>query len=204
MTIGNGASVRVLVCVLGWASAGTTVLNSTPASAKVSEARIGVFAHNVETNVAKNAGKEGGQDIQAELLFDSPDWLKIIAAPRPALVVSLNTEGETSFAGVSLDWRFPLTKAISIDPYLGYIVHTGDPLNNPYGPADSVRRAAFNAQELALGSRDLFRLGFALSYDLAPSWTTAVVYEHLSHGHILGGEKNQGLDNLGIRLGRKF
>jgi lipid A 3-O-deacylase len=177
---------------------------ATPALADVSEVRFGAFAHNVETNVAKNAGKEGGQDLQIEVLFDSPNLFKRLGAPRPSLVASLNTQGETSFGGVSLDWHFPLGQHFSIDPYLGYIIHTGDPLNNPYPPADSLRRAAFNAEELALGSRDLFRLGFATSYKLSDTWTTAIVYEHLSHGHILGGEKNQGLDNLGLRFGRTF
>jgi lipid A 3-O-deacylase len=77
-------------------------------------------------------------------------------------------------------------------------------LNNPYAPSDSIRRAKFNAEELALGSRDVFRLGFAVSYAPSDTWTTAIVYEHLSHGHILGGEKNQGLDNLGFRIGKSF
>jgi lipid A 3-O-deacylase len=183
---------------------GLIALAAAPVQAKVSEARFGLFAHNVETNVAKNAGKEDGVDIQVEVLFDSPNLLKFAGAPRPSLVASLNSQGETSFAGASLDWSFPIGTKFSIDPYLGYILHTGDPLNNPYAPADSVRRAKFNAEELALGSRDLFRLGFAVSYAPSETWTTAIVYEHLSHGHILGGEKNQGLDNLGFRLGRKF
>jgi lipid A 3-O-deacylase len=177
---------------------------ATPALADVSEVRFGAFAHNVETNVAKNAGKEGGQDLQIEVLFDSPPLLRRIGAPRPSLVASLNTQGETSFAGASLDWHFPVGQKFSLDPYLGYVIHTGDPLNNPYPPADSVRRAAFNAEELALGSRDLFRLGFAVSYQATDAWTSAIVYEHLSHGHILGGEKNQGLDNLGLRFGHAF
>jgi lipid A 3-O-deacylase len=183
---------------------GLIALVAAPVEAKVSEARFGLFAHNVETNVSKNAGKEDGVDIQVEVLFDSPNLLRFAGAPRPSLVASLNSQGETSFAGASLDWSFPIGTKFSIDPYLGYIFHTGDPLNNPYAPADSVRRAQFNAEELALGSRDLFRLGFAVSYAPSETWTTAIVYEHLSHGHILGGEKNQGLDNVGFRLGRKF
>jgi lipid A 3-O-deacylase len=177
---------------------------TTPALADISEVRFGVFAHNIETNVSKNAGKEGGQDIELEILFDSPALLKRIGAPRPSLVASLNTQGETSFAGVSLDWRFPVSERFSIDPFLGYVIHSGDPLNNPFPPSDSVRRAAFNAEELALGSRDVFRLGFALGYRHSETWTSAIVYEHLSHGHILGGNKNQGLDNIGVRLGRAF
>ncbi len=175
-----------------------------PAKAQISEVRGAIMAHNIETNVSKNAGKEDGPDLQVEVLWNSPDWLRFAFSPRPGVVASLNTQGETSFAGVGLDWTFPVSKNITIDPYLGYVIHNGDPLNNPYAPADSVRRAKFNAEELALGSRDLFRLGFAVGYRHSESWTSYLVYEHLSHGHILGGSKNQGIDNVGIRLGRNF
>jgi lipid A 3-O-deacylase len=142
--------------------------------------------------------------VQAEILWDSPRWLGFAASPRPSAVISINTQGETSFAGIGLDWSFPIGERFSVDPYLGYVIHTGDPLENPYAPSDSARRAKFNAEELALGSRDLFRLGFAVSYRHNEKSTSSVVYEHLSHGHILGGAKNQGLDNVGIRLGRTF
>ena len=179
-------------------------LFALPAQGQISEVRGALMAHNIETNVSKNAGKEDGPDVQVEVLWNSPDWLKFAFSPRPGVVASLNTQGETSFAGVGLDWTFPVSKNITIDPYLGYVIHNGDPLDNPYAPADSARRAKFNAEELALGSRDLFRLGFAVGYRHSETWTSYLVYEHLSHGHILGGSKNQGIDNVGIRLGRTF
>ena len=180
------------------------LLASPTAQAKVNEVRGALYAHNIKTNVSKNAGKEDGPDVQAEVLWDSPSWLRFAASPRPSAVISINTHGETSFAGVGLDWSFPIGTRFSVDPYLGYVIHTGDPLDNPYPPSDSARRAKFNAEELALGSRDLFRLGFAVGYRHTEKWTSSIVYEHLSHGHILGGSKNQGLDNVGIRLGRTF
>jgi lipid A 3-O-deacylase len=187
----------------GLALAMTSLFN-LPAQAQISEVRGAIMAHNVETNVSKNAGKEDGPDLQVEVLWTSPDWLRFAFSPRPSVVGSLNTQGGTSFAGVGLDWTFPVSENITIDPYLGYVIHNGDPLDNPYAPADSVRRAKFNAEELALGSRDLFRLGVAVGYRHSRTWTSYLVYEHLSHGHILGGSKNQGIDNVGIRLGRTF
>jgi lipid A 3-O-deacylase len=66
---------------------------SSQAQAKISEVRFGVFAHNIETNVAKNAGKEDGPDLQVEVLFDSPQWLGFAGSPRPSIVGSLNTQG---------------------------------------------------------------------------------------------------------------
>lgn len=189
-------SLGLAVCAAG--SAGG------PAQAKVSEIRGAIMAHNIETNVSKNAGKEDGPDVQVEVLWDSPDWLRFAFSPRPSAIASLNTRGETSFAGVGLDWTFPIGARLTVDPYLGYVIHNGDPLDNPYAPSDSVRRAKFNAEELALGSRDLFRLGVALGYRHNEEWTSYLVYEHVSHGHILGGSKNQGLDNIGVRIGRNF
>jgi lipid A 3-O-deacylase len=195
---------RKIACISAGFTALLFLLTGPIAQAKVSEVRGALYAHNVETNVSKNAGKEDGPDVQAEILWDSPRWLGFAASPRPSAVISINTQGETSFAGVGLDWSFPIGERFSVDPYLGYVIHTSDPLENPYAPSDSVRRAKFNAEELALGSRDLFRLGFAVSYRHNEKWTSSVVYEHLSHGHMLGGSKNQGLDNVGIRLGRTF
>jgi hypothetical protein len=66
---------------------GLIALVAAPVEAKVSEARFGLFAHNVETNVSKNAGKEDGVDIQVEVLFDSPNLLRFAGAPRPSLLV---------------------------------------------------------------------------------------------------------------------
>lgn len=183
---------------------GITSLFALPAQAQIREVRRAIMAHNTETNVSKNAGKEEGPDVQVEVLWNSPNWLKFAFSPRSGVVASVNTQGVTSFAGVGLDWTFPVSKKITIDPYLGYVIHNGDPLENPYAPADSARRAKLNAEELALGSRDLFHLGFAVGYRHGETWTSYLVYEHLSHRHILGGSKNQGIDNVGIRLGRNF
>ncbi len=73
-------------------------LFALPAQGQISEVRGALMAHNIETNVSKNAGKEDGPDMQVEVLWNSPDWLKFAFSPRPGVVASLNTQGETSFA----------------------------------------------------------------------------------------------------------
>jgi lipid A 3-O-deacylase len=200
MTTRMGAVAWMMCLGVSGLSAGT----ATPALAQVSEARVAIMAHNIRVIDPKNADKEDGPNVEAEILFDSPDFLSWAGSPRPGFVGSLNTAGETSFVGVTLEWRFMLGEKVSFDPFLGYAIHDGDPLDNPFPPSDSVNRQRFNDEELALGSRDQFRIGFAFGYALSERWTAYGVFEHLSHGQILGKGKNQGLDNVGLRIGRSF
>ena len=71
----------------------------------LSEMRIGVMAHDVG---AFGRNKEEGPDINAELLFVSPEFLELIYAPRPHLGISANTSGDTSqiYAGLTWDYTF--------------------------------------------------------------------------------------------------
>jgi lipid A 3-O-deacylase len=55
-----------------------------------------------------------------------------------------------------------------------------------------------------LGSRDLFRTSLALTWDLSESFAVQGIYEHLSHGQILGSGRNQGLDEIGVRAVWRF
>jgi lipid A 3-O-deacylase len=178
------------------------------AQAQVSEARIGVLQHNIQLGDPKNANKENGPDLQGEVLFNSPSWLTWAGSPRPSFLGSLNTAGETSYAALSLEWQFPVSERFSINASFGYAIHNGDPLVNPYAPADSDRRARFNREELALASRDLFRTSLSVGYTLNEQWRIYGIVEHLSHGEILaeggGDAKNAGLDNIGIKFGRTF
>lgn len=121
-------------------------------------------------------------------------------------MASANLAGETSFGGAALEWRIPLGAGgnWSFDPHFGVVVHDGDPLRNPFPPSQSVDRARFDAEELALGSRDLFRLGFGVTWRATEDWNVQFAFEHLSHGQILGDGVNQGLDNAGVKIGRRF
>ena len=65
----------------------------------VSEARLGVMQENICVLDCDNADKEPGQNISAELLFASPDFLDLIWSPKPYVMGSLNTQGDTSFGG---------------------------------------------------------------------------------------------------------
>ena len=168
----------------------------------VSELRFGVMQENVCVLDCNNANKEPGQSVNTELLFTSPDFLDLIWSPKPYLMGSLNTHGDTSFGGVGLHWSFPFSGNWTFEPSVGYVIHDGE-LESPF-PHGDPEGDAFTKDHVLLGSRDLFRTTFGLHYTIDETWGAGIVYEHLSHGQILGKGRNQGLDNIGIRLSYKF
>lgn len=175
-----------------------------PASADpLEEFRFGAMAHNICVLDCDNAYKESGVNVAGELVFSSPDLLAWALRPRPYVMASVNTSGDTSYAAVGLTWDFDFAERWSVEPGFGYAIHDGDPLDNPFPPSDP-SRGPYQETTLFLGSRDLFRTSLALSRDITESWGVQLAYEHLSHGQILGSGRNQGLDELGLRLQYKF
>ena len=59
----------------------------------IDSARLGVMAHNIKVTDGKNANKEDGVNINGELRFHSPDFLKIIWSPHPYVMASVNSSG---------------------------------------------------------------------------------------------------------------
>ncbi len=121
---------------------------------------------------------------------------------KPYLMGSGNLQGETSFGGVGLHWSFPITKTWQFEPSFGYVIHDGE-LASPY-PDGNPRSLAFTEEHVLLGSRDLIRTTFGLHHDINETWGVEVMYEHLSHGQVLGNGRNQGLDNVGVRFSYSF
>lgn len=182
---------------------GAMMLGSGMASAGlVEEARIGVMDHNICIANCKNADKEDGPNVNAELVFASPDFLDWALSPRPYAMVSINTAGNTNFGGVGLQWDFNVTDKFSIEPGLGYVLHDGE-VNNPYANG-TPEAAAFAEENLLLGSEDLFRTSLAFTWQFSEKWGAQFLYEHLSHGQIIGSGRNQGVDNIGLRLSYTF
>jgi lipid A 3-O-deacylase len=168
----------------------------------VDSLRLGVMDHNIKVTDGKNADKELGVNINGELRFSSPDVLKVIGAPHPYLMASVNTDGATSYGGVGLEWDFEFLPGWRLEPGFGYVVHDGE-VNNPF-PAGTQAAVDFSKTRVLLGSRDLFRTSLALTRDLTDNWAVQAIYEHLSHGQILGEGRNQGLDEVGVRVVRRF
>jgi lipid A 3-O-deacylase len=168
------------------------------AAAQVDSVRIGVMDHNICVTDCKNADKEDGVNINGEIRFASPEFLSVILSPHPYVMVSANTDGATSYAGVGLEYDWEFAPGWHFEPGFGYVVHDGE-VNNPY--ASGTQAAVdFSSNHVLLGSRDLFRTSLALTWDVTDTISVQGIYEHLSHGQILGSGRNQGMDEVGVRL----
>lgn len=181
---------------------GAALAVAPSAQAGVDEIHVGVMAHNVCVIDCKNADKEDGPNVEFQVSFESPGWLDWAGSPQPYLMASVNTAGDTSFGGFGLEWRWDFADGWAVEPGFGYVVHNGE-TNNPF-PNGSPEAAAFAEENVMLGSEDLFRTSIGLTRDFAGPWEAQVFFEHLSHGQILGEGRNQGLDQVGIRLGYQF
>lgn len=90
-----------------WGAAGllvTSVLLTSPAVAGwIDEGKVGILAHDVGI-FGDNI--ESGADIDGELVFKSPDFLKIIGSPRQDVGISINTDNKTSLLYLDiLNWQ---------------------------------------------------------------------------------------------------
>lgn len=181
---------------------GAAILAVSAQAQIIKEARIGVMQHNICVIDCNNADKEDGPNINGEIVFGSPDIFRHIFSPRPYVMASYNTAGNTSFGAVGLEWNWDFADGWSFEPGFGYAIHNGTK-ESPF-PQGDPRGDAFTKDNLLLGSNDLFRTSLAINRDFNESWGAQLMYEHLSHGQILGNGRNQGLDNLGVRIYYRF
>lgn len=186
----------------GFAAFGAAVMLAPAAQAGVDEIHVGVMAHNICVTDCKNAFKEDGPNVEFQVSFDSPSFLRWAFSPQPYVMASINTAGDTSFGGVGLEWRWDFAEGWALEPGFGYVIHDGE-TNNPY-PNGSPEAAAFAEEHVLLGSEDLFRTSLGLTRDFAGPWEAQIFFQHLSHGQIVGDGRNQGMDQIGVRLGYQF
>src|SRR3546814_20920643 len=90
--------------------------------------KVGVMSHDVSV---LGSNEEQGIDVNAEILFASPEFLSAIWSPRPHLGADINTAGDTSQLYLGLTWRWqpfdsPLWGAFST----GCPSHTGETANS--------------------------------------------------------------------------
>lgn len=164
-----------------------------PASAQEGEVRVAVMQHDV-THL-DSGDRESGVDLEVQVLSSPLESLDFLGRPRGYVSASLNSDGDTDFASVGVAWRRTLNERWTGEFQFGYAVHDGE--------LDSDDPAVAGSR-LMLGSRDLFRSALGLDYHFDDRWSLGLQWVHLSHGEILGEGRNQGLDALGLRLGRAF
>jgi len=163
--------------------------NAGPLYGIVSELRFGASLHNTGPFADK---AEGGADIDAEILFVSPDFLGFLFSPRPQIGIHVNTVGETSQLWGGLAWTADLWGRFFIEGTFGMAVHDG-----------KLRDATEQRREF--GSRILFResIGLGVLFGDRNRHNFSVYLDHISHGGLFGSE-NEGMDNVGARYGYRF
>ncbi|MBL4854750.1 MAG: acyloxyacyl hydrolase [Robiginitomaculum sp.] len=180
-------------------------------SAQADEIRPGVMIHDsklFDGVFGGLHGKEQSISVTGEYIFKSPDWLSWAYSPKPFVGGSLNLGGQTSFGGAGLLWRHDFQNRYYADLGFGLVVHNGvirtpDPLLST-DLAEVLLLLRRKITEIEFGARYLFRTQFAFGYRFNEKWAGEIAYEHLSHGQILGGPENEGLNNIGFRVARRF
>lgn len=181
------------VALLASLAAGALALPARGQGGWVDEAKLGLLAHDVPLG---SDHKENGPDINAELLFRSPNFLAPIFAPRPHIGVTANTLGLASYAYAGLTW--------SGSPWAG----TPGPLGGVFaslGLGGAIHNGPNNTTtpgRLGLGTRLLFHEYVELGYRLTSHVYLAAYLDHVSNADT--GRHNPGLTNLGLRLGYRF
>jgi lipid A 3-O-deacylase len=162
---------------VGVAVFGAMMALAPEAKAEIDEVHVGVMAHNICVTDCKNADHEDGPNLELQVSFDSPRFLR-------------------------WKWRWEFAEGWAFEPGIGYVVHNGAE-ENPY-PGGSPEAAAFAENNLLLGSNDLFRSSFGLTRDFEGPWEAQLFFTHHSHGQIIGNGHNQAIDQVGVRFGYQF
>ncbi|WP_336987414.1 acyloxyacyl hydrolase [Altererythrobacter aquiaggeris] len=168
-------------------SAALTIGLASPAAAQ--EAFVGVYVHEVATPFTF-AVNEGGADIQAGYRFAPVADLSFIGKPQPYVLASLNTAGDTSFAGGGLSWRISVAERVYLRPGIGLIVHDGP--DERFDPVSGKRTD--------LGSRVLFEPEIAIGARVSEHVSVEASWVHISHARLFNSQQNPGIDIMGLRV----
>ena len=158
-------------------------------AAQAGEVYGGVYAHEVDTPLTF-ATNEGGVDFQLGYRFDPIEGAWKI---EPYLIGSLNSESDTSFAGIGVGRKFHIGP-IYVRPAVGLVVHDGP----------SFRIDPDSGRRTDLGSRVLFEPEIAIGTYLSERVSIEASWVHISHAQLLNSEQNPGIDMMGVRLNLKL
>ena len=167
----------------------------------------GIYGHGLGTKQSQ----EGGVDIMLGARTERIDALWWLLKPSVHVIVSANTQVPTDFIAVGFNWPIAILHSPHwyLRPGIGIAGTTGEAdVGSPYqagiSPQESQRRAYLARTRIDFGSHDLFEPEIALGYRINERYKIEASYVHLSNGQILHSGKNQGLDDVGVRLAYKF
>ena len=178
--------------LLGAALAAGLAAGATAEVRVVDEIVVGAYEHDVPFLASQ---REHGADANLEVRFASPDFLKAIGSPRPFIGGLYNTEKTTNQGYFGLNWDFTLARAL---------FRAADSLFLGADLGGAVADASENGKlkRKALGSHMFFREDLDLGYRFDPSWSVMASFNHISNAGL--AKHNQGLNDLGLRIGYRF
>jgi len=159
-----------------------------PGGASAQEVFAGLYAHGVDTPFTLYTGEEGA-DLAIGVRLAPIEALRPIGAPAPCVIGSVNSVGDTSFAGAGLSWRFG-QGPVYVRPAVALVVHDG-----PEYRADAER-----GQRTDLGSRVLFEPELGIGYQVNERLSVEASWMHISQGRLFNWEQNPGVDMMGARV----
>ena len=158
------------------------------APAQAQEVFAGAYFHEVETPFTF-AVEEAGADIELGYRWEKQEALNFLGKPQPYVLASVNTAGDTSFAGGGLSWKIG-SERLYVRPGLGVVVHDGP--SERFDPETRTRTD--------LGSRVLFEPEIAIGTKLTERLDIEASWVHISHAQLFNSEQNPGIDMMGVRL----
>ena len=185
---------------------------STPAFAQ--QWYVGLYIHDVtlvgEAIGLGAAGRESGtQDLQIGYRtgqLESPRWL---GRPQAHAFVSANNKNMSNFGAAGFGWPIALGERLYFRPAFGLAYTDGKAGLPPANaanltPDERARRTHLYYTRIDFGSKLLFNPELALGFKFTDRLAGEFSYNHLSNGQIFHRGKNQGLDDMGVRLVYSF
>ena len=195
----RGGGLLALACL---AAAALTPIAARAQNLTYSELKFGLLAHDAHFL----GGKEGGVDLNPEIIFGSPvpdawamtlpPYLRWMVQPRPTIGGEINTSGFTNQAYFGATWSWLLASNLVLPS-------DGIALSYFFGPGfndgDIIAKAP---NRKSLGSHILFREALELGYLINPVYQVSAFVDHVSNGGL--AKQNQSINDVGIRLGVRF
>ena len=141
--------------------------------------------------------REGfGPDYNFELMFNSPRFINRFWAPKPILGLTQTSTGGSSLYYGGLTWDFKISEKWFFSGTTG-IAYTNGLTKLDKGAVPT------GDKKIQFGSKILHRGALELGWNFYGKDTISLMFSHVSHGSMLD-EKNQGMDEFGIRYGYRF